>query len=90
MAENSPIYMPGFFAVAIAVWFWGAGKSFRRMLVEGLLLLGAATACATLLAPYSAPRILSDFVLQEGFSVFHSSSSGTWIAWAQGIYSLLT
>jgi hypothetical protein len=29
-------------------------------------------------------------VAQEGFSVSHASSSGTWIAWAQGVYSLLT
>ena len=90
MAGNSPIYMPGFFAVAIAMWFWCAGKSLRRMVAEGSLLLGAAAVCATLLAPYTAPRILSDFTAQEGFNVSAASSSGTWIAWAQGVYSLLT
>ena len=91
MAGNSPIYMPGFFAVAIATWFWCAGKSLQRMVAEGLLLLGAAAVCATLLAPYTAPRILSDFVAQEGFDVsLAPAASGTWIAWAQGVYSLLT
>jgi len=90
MAGNSPLYMPGFFAVAIAGWFWCAGKSLSRMLGEGLPLLGAAAVCAALLAPYAAPRILSDFVAQEGFNVSHASSSGTWIASAQGVYSLLT
>ena len=82
--------MPGFFAVAIAMWFWCPGKSLQRMLAEGLLLLSLATVCATLLAPYAAPRIVSDFVAQEGFSVSHAASSGTWIATAQGVYSLLT
>lgn len=90
MAGNSPIYMPGFFAVAIAAWFWSAGKSLRRMLAEGLVLLGVATVCATVLAPYTAPLILTDFVAQEGFTVFQSTSEGTWIALAQGVYSLFT
>ena len=90
MAGNSPIYMPGFFAVGIAMWFWCAGKSLRRMIAEGLLLITIAAAVATILAPYTAPRILSDFVAQEGVNVSRAPSSGTWVAWAQGVYSLLT
>lgn len=90
MARNSPLYMPGFFAVAVASWFWCAGKSLKRLLAEGFLLLLTAAVCAAVLAPYAAPRILSDFVAQEGFSVSYAASSGTWIAWAQGVYSLLT
>lgn len=90
MAGNSPLYMPGFFAVAIAAWFWCAGKSLTRLLAEGVALLAGAAVFAALLAPYAAPRILSDFVAQEGFSVTNAASSGTWIAWAQGVYSLLT
>ena len=90
MAGNSPIYMPGFFAVAIAVWFWCAGKTLRRMVVEGFLLLGGAAVCATILAPYTAPRILLHFVGQEGLSVSRAPAPGTWVAWAQGVYSLLT
>lgn len=90
MAGNSPLYMPGFFAVAVASWFWCAGKSLKRILVEGFPLLATATVCAALLAPYAAPRIISDFVAQEGFSVSYPASSWTWIASAQGVYSLLT
>lgn len=90
MSGNSPLYMPGFFAVAIAIWFWCADKGWKRMLTEGLLLLGASAVCASLLAPYAAARILADFIAQERVSVSHAVSSGTWIAWAQGVYSLLT
>ncbi|HKO98681.1 MAG TPA: hypothetical protein VJU86_16905 [Pyrinomonadaceae bacterium] len=90
MAGNSPLYMPGFFVVAIAMWFWCAGKDLLRMLGEGLPILGAAAVGAAILAPHAAPWILSDFVAQEGVSVSHAAASGTWIAWAQGIYSLLT
>lgn len=90
MSGNSPLYMPGFFAVAVAAWFWCARKSLTRLLVEGLALLASATVFAAVLAPLVAPRILSDFVTRESFSVSNAASSGTWIAWAQGVYSLLT
>lgn len=90
MAGNSPVYMPGFFVVAVAIWFWCAGKSLQRVLAEGIALLGVATVCAAVLAPIGGPRILANFVAQEGCNVSQAASSGTWIAWAQGVYSLLT
>jgi len=90
MAGNSPLYMPGFFAVAIAIWFWCAGRSLPRMLAEGAILICAASVCAALLAPFAAPPILDDFVAQGGFTVSQATSSGTWVASAQGVYSLLT
>ena len=90
MAGNSPIYMPGFFAAAIAIWFWCGGRSLPRLLGEGAILIGAASVCAALLAPFGAPRILNDFVAQEGFTISHAASSGSWVAYAQGVYSLLT
>lgn len=90
MAGNSPIYMPGFFAVAIAMWFWCDRRNVRRMIIEGTVLFTAASVCAALLAPLAAQRILRSFEAQEGFSVSHTSSSGTWVASAQGVYSLLT
>lgn len=90
MAGNSPIYMPGFFAVAIAVWFWCAGRSVQRMLAEGAILIIAASVCAALLAPFAAPRVTNAFVTQVGFTVSRVTSSGTWVASAQGVYSLLT
>lgn len=90
MAGNSPLYMPGFFAAAIAIWFWCGGRRLPRMLAEGAILITAASVFAALLAPFAAPRILNDFVAQEGITVSHATSSGTWVAYAQGVYSLLT
>ena len=90
MSGNSPLYMPGFFAVAIASWFWCSKKSLLRMLSEGFTLLAVATVCAAVLAPYAAPRIVSDVSEQTGLSISQFSTAGTWIAWAQGVYSLLT
>lgn len=90
MSGNSPLYMPGFFAVAIASWFWCNKKSLLRILSEGFTLLAVAAVCAAVLAPYAAARIVSDFSEQAGVSVSQFSTAGTWIAWAQGVYSLLT
>ena len=90
MSGNSPIYMPGFFAVAIASWFWCNKKGLLRMLSEGFILLCVAAVCAAVLAPYAAARIVSDFKQQESVGISQFCTAGTWIAWAQGIYSLLT
>src|SRR5687768_4833580 len=90
MSGNSPLYMPGFFAVAIASWFWCNKKSLLRMLSEGFTLLAMAVLCAAVLAPYAAARIVSDFSEQADVSISQFFSAGTWIAWAQGVYSLLT
>ena len=90
MSGNSPLYMPGFFAVAIAAWFWSRKKSLLRIFAEGFALLAVAAICAAVLAPYVAARIVSDFSEQAGVSISQFSTEGTWIAWAQGVYSLLT
>lgn len=90
MAGNSTLYMPSFFAVAIASWFWCSGRSLTRMLAEGVMVVSGAYVCAALLAPLAAPRILNNFVAQEGFTVSQAASSRTWVASAQGVYSLLT
>jgi hypothetical protein len=90
MSGNSPLYMPGFFAVALASWFWCNGKSLLRIVTEGFVLLALAAVFAALLAPYAATRIVSDFSEQAGVSISQFSTAGTWIAWAQGVYSLLT
>src|SRR3954452_2707705 len=42
MASNSPLFMPGFFAVALACWFWSRRKSFRLIILEGALVLALA------------------------------------------------
>jgi hypothetical protein len=90
MAGNSPIYMPGFFAAAVAMWFWCDRRSLPRMLLEGAILISAASVCAALVAPLAAQRMLKNFVAQEGFTVTHAPSSASWVASAQGVYSLLT
>lgn len=90
MSGNSPLYMPGFFAVAIASWIWCDKKSLLRILSEGFTLFAVAAVCAAGLAPYAAAWIVSDFSEQAGVSISQFYTAGRWIAWAQGVYSLLT
>ena len=89
MAGNSLVYMPGFFAAAAAIWFWCAGKSLTRMLVEGSIILAVASWCANILTPFAVPGMLAD-LRTHSFTVTEASSSGTWVAFAQGVYTLLT
>ena len=41
MAGNSPLYMPGFFALAVAAWFWADSSRTpaMRLIVEGGMIL---------------------------------------------------
>jgi hypothetical protein len=90
MAGNSPLYMPGFFATAGAVWFWSVGKTLRRMLVETIGILGIAFVVASALAPFGTVMVLERFGLQTGCTVSGAVSTGGVIAAAQAVYTLLT
>src|SRR5690242_17501932 len=90
MSGNSPLYMPGFFAVAIASWFWCNKKTLQRIVSEGFAIMAVAAVCAAVLAPYAAAPIVSDFSEQAGVNISRFSTVGTWTSWAQGVYSLLT
>ena len=60
------------------------------MLAEGALLIALALWCAAVLASLAAPLIISDFRAQQDFIVSNTSTSWTWTAFAQGVYTLLT
>ena len=56
MAGNSPLYMPGFFAVAAAAWWWSHATRLPRLWLEGSIVVVAACAVATALAPWPSLR----------------------------------
>ena len=62
----SPFYMPGFFAVSIATWFWSVGRPLRRLIPEGLAILGAALLAAILLSSAGAAIFLGDLERATG------------------------
>lgn len=61
MAGNSPLYMPGFFALAVSVWLWAQPHSLRRLLVERLTSLLAAAILAWMLGPLGARHAVAAF-----------------------------
>lgn len=58
MAGNSPLYMPGFFAVAVAAWWWSPAKRLARLWIEGSAITIAAFAVAAALVPPSSVRVV--------------------------------
>lgn len=83
------LYMPGFFATAIAVWFWVYGLTWRKLMAEfaGTILL--AVVVAMLLSPYSTAMVVDDFQLQTGLRCNSSSTAVVARVIAQGLFTLL-
>ena len=61
MSGNSPLYMPGFFALALAVWFWVRPTGLSRLLVERMASLLAAAMIGWMLAPAGARSAVGSF-----------------------------
>jgi hypothetical protein len=89
MAGNSPLYMPGFFAVAIAVWLWLDGvKAVSARRYFGALL--AAGAIAGVTAATSRSVVLYAFESATGLSVAGPVPAAGPGAVFMGFYTLLT
>jgi hypothetical protein len=56
MAGNSPLYMPGFFAIAAAAWWWSDATRLSRLWLEGSIVVIAACAVAAALVPLPSLR----------------------------------
>lgn len=61
MAGNSPLYMPGFFAVGFFLWLWSVGRPLRRLAAEWTVLTAIAAVIAAVLAPLGATRAIGAF-----------------------------
>ena len=62
MAGNSWLYMPGFFAVAIAAWLQAATASLRRFARDQAVALAIAAPAAIVAASIAAPAVLAGFL----------------------------
>jgi hypothetical protein len=90
MAGGCPLYMPGFFATAAAVWFWARGRPARALLLEGGAALLLATAAAAVLAPYGAAWVVEAFERRTGFACGVGPYAPTALGGALGAYTLVT
>lgn len=77
MNGHSPIYMPGFFALTMAAWYWTRSQSVVGLVVGGLVALVAGLAVAWVAMPAGRTSAVAAFA-----SEFHlplgAAVSSTW------------
>ncbi len=66
MTGGWPLYMPGFFVTASAVWFWVYGLTWRKMVAEYAVIATLAIFVALLLSQSSTGFVVAAFQLQTG------------------------
>lgn len=89
MAGNAPLYMPGFFALALASWSWSASRqtALRQLVVEGLAVLVAGQMVAWLCAGMGAASVAAAGERTAGLTIVGSWPPPTWRAVGQGLYT---
>ena len=90
MAGSWPFYMSGFFAVAIAVWFWSLKRSVREMIVEGCGLTLFALLVAFLLQPFGTASIVTQFQTETGLLCDGQPPANTIVGIFRSLYTLVT
>lgn len=75
MAGNSPIYMPGFFALAAAAWYWTRPRPVLRVVVEGTGALLVGCGVAWLALPVGEAAAAATFEQRVGVSAIDAQVS---------------
>ncbi|HEX4947309.1 MAG TPA: hypothetical protein VFZ34_11620 [Blastocatellia bacterium] len=89
MTSGWLLYMPGFFATAVAVWFWSYGLSWQKMSAEFAVTILLAVVAAMLLSPYGTGFVVESFQLQTGLRCNRGTSSVAPRVMGQGLFTLL-
>ena len=89
MSQNSPLYMPGFFAVAAAVWIWSETVGAQRW-SSFVVALAVAFAIACAAAPAGTAAVLASFHVVSGIETSRSVPSASPSAMFAATYTLLT
>jgi hypothetical protein len=89
MSQNSPLYMPGFFAVAVAVWIWSETVG-ARLWRSVAAALAAAFAIACAAAPAGTAAVLASFHAVSGIETSRSVPSASAGAMFAATYTLVT
>jgi hypothetical protein len=78
MVGGWPVFIPGFFAIAIAVAVWWRRRTPRELVVEGIFVLVAATVVARLLAPIGTDRLVPAFAHSAGATIDAAPLGASW------------
>ena len=87
MAGNSPLYLPGFFLLALATWL--ADRSRLSLRVATILFLLALFA-ARLVGPFAGDSIVHRFAQESGAQAIGALASPRWTTAVVAGYTLLT
>jgi hypothetical protein len=90
MSGGWPVYVPGFFAVAIATWVWPAQRCVKRLLVEALFVSLASTLAAVYLAPAGSIQIVKAFRNDWDIRLMGNLTGPTYRGIGHGLNTLLT
>lgn len=89
MAGNSPLYMPGFFVLAVAAWVWSASSltPVRRLVVEGGVVLAAGYVLARISVGALTPSIVAAVERATHLTIVAPWPAPPWRAGGQGLYT---
>jgi hypothetical protein len=90
MAGGWPLYMPGFFVTAVALWRRAAGLSLRRVVAECAVTGALALIVAWLLAPYGASLALDSFHSETGLRCVGDWPGVPGRVVGQGVFTLIS
>ncbi len=89
MAGNSPLYMPGFFALGVAAWIWMGCRSrvVWTLAAESGAVVLAACVVAWTSAAWASPAVAAAFERTTGCQISAPWPAPPWHAFAQGLYT---
>jgi hypothetical protein len=92
MAGNSPLYMPGFFALAVGAWLWGESSrtSVIPLIVQGGIILAACHVIASSCADLATASVVEASERVAGLTVIAPWPAAPSRAAAQGLYTAAT
>lgn len=89
MTGGWPLYMPGFFITAVAVWFWVYGLTWRKIVAEYAVITALAVLVAMLLSPHSIGFVLDAFQWQTGLQCEGQAFAIAGRVMVQGLFTLI-
>jgi len=90
MTGGWPLYMPGFFVTAIALWRRAIGLSLRRVVAECAVTGALAVIAAWLLAPIGASLAMESFHSETGLRCAGDWPGVTGRVIGQGVFTLIS
>ena len=90
MVGGWPIYVPGFFAVAITAVLWSRQRSIRGLVIEGGLAIVVALVAAEILAPLGTRWVIHSFEADTGVVLQGSSRGASGRAALPGLVTLVS